>query len=335
MRLVGFARLLALLATWVSCTTTAHEVRPAYLEIRVDPSHAVHVLWKQPVAGEWALPLEPQLSSGWLNAAPLRSVTTDSYLIREWRIGMPHAPVAGQRLSVVGLDKTLTDVLVRIVDAQGHETTHILRPGAASFDLPQATSTALPIAEYVGLGIEHIWTGVDHLLFVLGLMLLTPGLRTLLKTITAFTVAHSLTLAAAALGLVHVPPAPVEAVIALSILYLAVELVHVREGRPAVAERYPWVVAFTFGLLHGFGFAGALSEVGLPQDRIPLALLLFNCGIEIGQVVFVGVVLAVLALLDRGVPRFCAGLKWAMPLAIGSLAGFWFIQRTLLAFGLP
>jgi hydrogenase/urease accessory protein HupE len=332
MRLTRLGQLLALLASWVSCVASAHEIRPAYLEIRIDRAQAVHILWKQPVAGELALPLHPQVSAGWLDASPVRSITTDSFLIREWRIVAPHTPMAGQRLSVEGLDKTLTDVLIRIVDAQGDETIHILRPGAASFYIPPSTKTAVPIAEYVGLGVEHIWTGIDHLLFVLGLMLLTPRLRALLKTITAFTLAHSLTLAAATLGLVHAPPAPVEAVIALSILYLAVELVHVREGRPALAQRYPWVIAFTFGLLHGFGFAGALSEVGLPPERIPLALLLFNCGIEIGQVVFVGVVSAVLALLARGVPRFCAGVKWVMPHAIGSLAAFWFIERALVAF---
>lgn len=333
MRLAWPSKLLALLATCVSCAAGAHEIRPAYLEIRIDQAQMVHILWKQPVAGEWALPLHPRLSAGWLDASPVRSITTDSFLIREWRVAAPHAPLAGQRLSVEGLDKTLTDVLARIVDAEGHERAHILRPGAASFDIPESTKTALPIAEYVELGVEHIWTGIDHLLFVLGLMLLTPRLRALLKTITAFTIAHSLTLATAALGLVQAPPAPVEAVIALSILYLAVELVHVRKGRPALAQRYPWVIAFTFGLLHGFGFAGALSEVGLPPERIPLALLLFNCGIEIGQVVFVGVVLAVLALLARVVPRLCAGVKWVMPHAIGSLAAFWFIERTLLAFG--
>lgn len=333
MRPTGLGQLLALLIVWVPCAVSAHEVRPAYLEIRTDATQVVHILWKQPVAGEFALPLHPELSSGWLDETPVRSITTDSFLVREWTVGVPHVALAGQRLSVEGLDRTLTDVLVRIVDARGNESTHILRPGAARFDIPQSTRPALPVADYVGLGIEHIWTGVDHLLFVLGLLLLTPGLRVLLKTITAFTVAHSITLAAAALGWVHAPPAPVEAVIALSILYLAVELVHVREGRPALARRYPWVVAFTFGLLHGFGFAGALSEVGLPADRIPLALLLFNCGIEIGQVVFVGGALAGLALLGRGVPRVCAGVRWMMPHAIGSLAAFWFIERVLGAVG--
>jgi len=291
-------QLLALLIVWLPCAARAHEVRPAsYLEIRSGASQVVHVLWKQPVAGELTLPLRPELSAGWLDQSPVRSITTDSFLLREWIIGLPHVPLAGQRLRIEGLDRTLTDVLVRIVDGQGKESTHILRPSATWLDITQSDRPGLPVGEYVGLGIEHIWTGADHLLFVLGLMLPTPRLRMLFKTITAFTAAHSITLAAAALGWVQVPPAPVEAVIALSILYLAVELVHIRQGRPAIARRYPWIVAFTFGLLHGLGFAGALSEVGLPTDRTPLALLLFNCGIEIGQIVFVAVVLGALALL--------------------------------------
>ncbi len=145
---------------------------------------------------------------------------------------------------------------------------------------------------YLSLGVEHILLGIDHLLFVLALLLITRGTWRLVKTVTAFTVAHSITLALATLGFVHVPQAPVEAVIALSIVFVAAEIVRVRNGRDGIAARAPWIVAFTFGLLHGFGFAGALARVGLPEGHIPLALLFFNVGVEVGQLLFIAAVLA-------------------------------------------
>jgi hydrogenase/urease accessory protein HupE len=181
------------------------------------------------------------------------------------------------------------------------------------------------------LGIEHILSGIDHLLFVLALVLLVHGPRRLLATITAFTAAHSLTLAGATLGWVHVPGPPVEASIALSIVFVASEIVHTRQGRDSVTQHYPWVVAFTFGLLHGFGFAGALAQVGLPQSSIPIALLFFNVGVEIGQLLFVGAVLAVIAVAWRAGQRLRLSLPawhWRIaPYAIGALASFWLIER--------
>ena len=181
--------------------------------------------------------------------------------------------------------------------------------------------------EYLELGFTHIWSGVDHLLYVFGLMLLVRNGRTLVKTITGFTLAHSITLAAAALGYVNVPAAPVEAVIALSIIYVAAEVVHARQGRTSLAQRAPWIVAFGFGLLHGLGFAGALSEVGLPAHAIPTALLLFNVGIEIGQLSFVGLLLIAARALQRTAPATVRRLEWVPPYAIGSLASFWFLER--------
>ena len=154
------------------------------------------------------------------------------------------------------------------------------------------------------LGVEHILFGVDHLLFVLALLILVKGWRKLVGTITAFTVAHSITLAAATLGFVHVPSKPVEATIALSIVFVACEIVHRRQGRSGLTETWPWVIAFSFGLLHGLGFASALREVGLPQNAIPLALLFFNIGVELGQLLFIGVVMAVIALAVRAARNF-------------------------------
>ncbi len=181
------------------------------------------------------------------------------------------------------------------------------------------------------LGVEHILSGIVHLLFVLALLLLVKGVRRIIVTVTAFTLAHSLTLAGATLGLVHMPGPPIEAVIALSIVFVASEIIHARQGKPGLTERYPWVVAFTFGLLHGFGFAGALSEIGLPQNSIPIALLFFNVGVEVGQLLFIASVFAMIALARQitrhtNVPR--PAWAWALPpYAIGSLAVFWVIQR--------
>jgi len=177
------------------------------------------------------------------------------------------------------------------------------------------------------MGTTHILSGFDHLLFVLALMLIVPGYWMLFKTITAFTVAHSISLGLAALGFVHVPPGPTEAVIALSILFLAVEVVHSRQGKAGLTKRAPWIVAFIFGLFHGLGFAGALSEVGLPEHAIPLALFMFNVGVESGQILFVGGVLAVAAVLRRVPIAWPAGSWRLMPYTIGSLAAFWTIQR--------
>jgi hydrogenase/urease accessory protein HupE len=184
---------------------------------------------------------------------------------------------------------------------------------------------------YLRLGTEHIWGGIDHLLFILALLIVVKGTRRLVATVTAFTLAHSLTLAAATLGFVHVPQAPIEAAIALSIVFVACEIVHSRQNRPGLTERWPWLVAFAFGLLHGFGFASALNEVGLPQNAIPVALLFFNLGVEVGQLLFIAAVLAVIALTRKLARSFTVSPpRWAWrlpPYAIGGVAAFWLIQR--------
>ena len=184
------------------------------------------------------------------------------------------------------------------------------------------------VKTYTWLGIEHILLGIDHLLFVLALLLIVNGKRRLLWTITAFTIAHSLTLAGATLGIVQIPQKPVEAVIALSILFLAMEIVHGQRGRPGAAARWPWLVAFVFGLLHGFGFAGALAEVGLPQQAIPLALVFFNVGVELGQLLFVAAVLLLGWLLHQlKQPKLLDRAELVAVYSIGGLASFWLIER--------
>jgi hydrogenase/urease accessory protein HupE len=236
--------------------------------------------------------------------------------------------MADAEIRIDGLAATMIDVLVRIEWQNGTVVSQILRPNETGFRVG-SEKQAVPTWGYLTLGIEHILLGIDHLLFVLGLMLIVNGTWLLVNTITAFTVAHSITLGLATLGLVHVPQAPVEAVIALSIVFVASELVRQRNQRPDVMARYPWIVAFTFGLLHGFGFAGALAEVGLPQTDIPLALLFFNVGVEIGQLAFIAVMLGVIA-AGRNLPVHLPQWSWRIaPYSIGSLAMFWVIQRML------
>ncbi|MFQ5575169.1 MAG: HupE/UreJ family protein, partial [Terriglobia bacterium] len=235
----------------------------------------------------------------------------------------------GKMIRIDGLSTTLTDVLARVSFLDGYTQTTLIRPSNPSFVIQGSQSTLQVSRQYLVLGIEHILGGIDHLLFVLGLLLIVRGFGLLLKTITAFTIAHSITLAMAALGFVNVPQAPVEAVIALSILFLASELAKQQKGNPGLTARYPWVVALSFGLLHGFGFAGALSEVGLPQTDIPLALLFFNVGVEIGQLMFVAAVLLVRWLIQILKFRWPVWTEQTPAYAIGSLAAFWFIQRTV------
>jgi hydrogenase/urease accessory protein HupE len=225
-------------------------------------------------------------------------------------------------------------VLVTAQWRDGATARRLFTRSGAEIEVPlaalRASSGTLADAarRYLALGVEHILLGIDHLLFVLGLLLIVRGPRMLIKTVTAFTVAHSLTLALATLGVVTVPPRPVEAAIALSILFLAVEILHARQGRIGLTYRLPWLVAFAFGLLHGLGFAGALAEIGLPAGEIPLALLFFNLGVEIGQLLFVAAVLSVRFALRR---LEVAWPAWAEPLpayAIGTIACFWFMERT-------
>jgi hydrogenase/urease accessory protein HupE len=237
--------------------------------------------------------------------------------------------LTGRTIAVSGLPATVVDVLVRLQRLD--DTTQVARltPSTPAFVVEAAPRWTAVAATYLGLGVEHILLGIDHLLFVLALLLLVRSWGRLVGTITAFTIAHSITLVAATLGLVHVPPKPVEAAIALSIVFVAAEVVHGRQGQKGLTERWPWVVAFVFGLLHGLGFAGALREVGLPENAIPSALLFFNLGVELGQLAFVGAVLAVLASV-RYLQVSTPAWSWRLaPYAIGTVAMYWTIGRVV------
>jgi len=307
---------------------SAHEIRPASLEITEAPD-ATQIVWRQPMRAGYLQPMAPHLSSGWLDAPPAEQSATSQTLTSRWRIADPGVPLAGQSLQIDGLDHTLTDVFVRVRWRNGDETVALLKPLASSVQLQPASGSGAAIREYFRLGIEHIWSGYDHLLYLLGLMLLVGNLRSLPGVITAFTAAHSLTLALSVLGIVKLQPAPVEAAIALSILFVAVELRRGQLGKPGYAHAHPWVVAFAFGLLHGFGFAGALRSIGLPDGAIAAPLLLFNLGIEAGQVVFVAAIAGAFWLLMRTAPAARAALHSALPVVIGSLASLWLIERCL------
>jgi hydrogenase/urease accessory protein HupE len=230
-------------------------------------------------------------------------------------------------VAIDGLDATYTDVLLRLERADGSELTHRLTPEASSYEIQAQPGYFQVGATYFSLGVEHILGGIDHLLFVLALLLVVSGWRKLVATVTAFTVSHSITLALATLGFIHVPGPPVEAVISLSIVFVAAEIIRSREGAAGLTARWPWIVAFTFGLLHGFGFAGALSEVGLPGSSIPLALLAFNLGVEAGQLLFVAAALVLYALARR-VPATLPAWTWRIPpYAIGGVAAYWTLER--------
>ncbi len=317
-----------LLLLVILSSVSADEVRPGYLELKTADGTVYSVKWKLPMKGDSVLSLQPGLPSSCIDLTPHSSAAVAGAMISQWSVKCENG-LTGQHIAVNGLENTSTDVLVRIA-AQNHTAQMFrLTPGETGFQVPEKTSALDVIRIYTGLGIEHILLGVDHLLFVFALLLIVKGWRRLVGTITAFTLAHSITLAAATLGYVHVPQAPVEAVIALSILFLATEIVHGLQGRQGLAERYPWLVAFIFGLLHGFGFAGALAEIGLPEHSIPLALLFFNVGVELGQLIFVTVVVSIGWAMRHLLKQ--ASLRQATFTAayfIGATSAFWLVERT-------
>jgi hypothetical protein len=304
----------------------AHELRPAYLEVHEEKPSEFRVLWKTPMRGELRLALSPVFSGRTERLTPVSTHHTDNAAVQMWRL---HAidPLRGQAVRIVGLEGTMTDALVRMEFADGSTWVQRLTAAVPAAEIPARASGLTVAGVYLKLGVEHILTGIDHLLFVLALLLMTRGGWKLVKTVSAFTLSHSITLTAATLGFVHVPQRPVEACIALSIVCVAVEMVHLRAGREGVTARAPWVVALTFGLLHGLGFAGGLSEVGLPAGHIPTALLFFSIGVETGHLLFVTAVLRLMALgcrLGVSLPRWA---ELVPSHAIGSVAMFWVIQR--------
>jgi hydrogenase/urease accessory protein HupE len=327
------ARLLVLLLTalGVVVPSAADEFRPAYLLLRQVDAVTYDVLWKVPALDEaTTLNLRPSFPEGTRSLTPMRSSFASGAAVQRWRIAVAGG-LAGKAIEFHGLSASPIDVLVRVERTDATAQLGRVLPIEPRFVVTASPGPFDVVQTYTVLGIEHILTGYDHLLFVLALVLLVDTTRRLVAAITAFTAAHSLTLFAATLGWLHVPGQPVEAVIALSIVFVASEIVHGRQGRSGLTERYPWTVAFVFGLLHGLGFAGALAQVGLPQASIPSALFFFNVGVEIGQLLFITAVLATTAVGHR-VLRLSTwrvpGWLWRVPpYAIGGVASFWVAQR--------
>ncbi len=297
----------------------AHEVRPAYLEITESAPQQFHVVWKQPRQGARRLKIDPVFPAACIKENERMTASAATLTLR-WQTA---CDLLAGNVAIAGLDRTLTDVFVRIETLEEGDKSFVLRPGSNSMRLsePAAATSA-----YLRLGIEHILFGIDHLLFVLGLFLLVPY-RKLVLTITAFTVAHSITLGLSALGGWRLPSQAVEIVIALSICLVALEALHRLRGRTTLGARFPWAIAFGFGLIHGFGFAGVLAEIGLPEDAQLWALLLFNVGVEIGQLAFVAVLIALAyaARLVASAPVRPAQIVTCY--ALGISGGFWTLER--------
>ena len=309
----------------------ADEFRPAYLQLRQVDATRYDVLWKVPALDETTtLKVVPVLPHGARSLTPVHSGYAAGTAVQRWRIEVDGG-LADKAIEFSNLSAARIDVLVRLERADGSVQLGRVLPIDSRFVITASPGAFEVVQTYTVLGIEHILTGFDHLLFVLALVILVKGVRRLIVTVTAFTVAHSFTLVAATLGWVHVPSPPVEASIALSIVFVAGEIIRARQGNSGLTQRYPWVVAFTFGLLHGLGFAGALAEVGLPELSIPIALLFFNIGVEIGQLMFIAAVLAVIAMgrwMGHRIALSQPQWLWRIPpYAIGGSASYWVIER--------
>lgn len=306
----------------------AHELQPSSLEVRQLTSERYEVIWRAPIYYGKPHPARLQLPDDWQQAGGATVKQLSDSALHRRLVNVPGGIKGDDVIRFIGLEATITDVFVRFVWLDGTETTAMARPGHPYVDVVTQRSGWRVVTDYTILGVEHILSGFDHLTFVLALLLIVSGTRRLIITITAFTLAHSVTLAAATLGVMWVPGPPVEATIALSILFLASELMKVNRGEASLTAEYPWVVAFVFGLLHGFGFAGALSDVGLPEQSILLALVFFNVGVELGQLLFVAVILLSGWLLHQlKQPQLLKHAETAAIYSIGGISSYWLIER--------
>jgi hydrogenase/urease accessory protein HupE len=322
------ARCLLLVLALLALPSHAHEVRPTYLEIFEQPAGIYSLTWKQPSLAEARIAIEPQLPPTCAALGERHVEVSDGAFVARWR-AQCRGGLAGQEIRIVGLERTLTSTFVRTELADGRTISGVVQASDPSFRFAAAPAV---LPAYFTLGIEHILRGIDHVFFVIGLILLVPALGRLIGALTAFTVAHSLTLGAAALGFAGLPQASVEVVIALSILVVGYEVVRAARGKTGLTYAMPWAVAFGFGLLHGFGFAGALAEIGLPQDAKLGALLLFNLGVETGQLMIVALAVP----LARWIASRAAGLRRRIEVgagySLGAAAAFWMIQRVVSVF---
>ena len=326
--------LMAVLWIWGTCAdVSAHETQPGSLELRQVTRDRYEMTWRAPIYYGRPHPAQLAFPDHWQDVAPPSGwMLPDSQVLRRV-VTVGENGVEGSRIRFPGLENTITDVFVRLNRLDGTVMTAIARPSKPFAQLRGARTWHATAGEYIGLGFNHIMTGVDHLLFVLGLLLIVKGRWLLLKTITAFTVAHSITLAIATLGYASAPLPPLNAAIALSILFLGPEIARSWKGETSLTIRFPWVVAFLFGLLHGFGFASGLSTTGMPRAEIPLALLFFNVGVELGQLVFVFTILALVQSFRTLEFRWPRWTRYLPGYAVGGLGAYWTIQRTIMLWG--
>lgn len=335
MRPIHCIPMLILMLAGTGSDLAAHESQPGTLELRQVSKDRYEVVWRAPIYYGRPHPAILELPEHWNTVVePTVRILSDSQVFRRV-VSVGDKGVEGSILRFRGLENTITDVFVRLNRLDGTAMTAVVRPSKPWARLRGERSWHTAAGEYTGLGFHHILQGVDHLLFVLGLLLIVKGRGMLLKTITSFTLAHSITLGIATIGYASVPLPPLNALIALSILFLGPEILRSRRGETSLTIRFPWIVAFTFGLLHGFGFASGLTVTGMPRSEIPLALLFFNIGVELGQLGFVGLTLLVLQSMKRIEFRWP---KWAEAVpgyAVGSLGAFWTFQRvsTMLSTG--
>lgn len=305
----------------------ADDLRPGYLEWTEQAPGQWRVTWKAPLLGGLATRAKPILPPG-CSAGGAQRQFVGQTVVETFRVRCA-APLAERMLGLAGLESGFTDALLRVAPLGQPVQAARLTPQQPHVEVASRATSAAVWRTYLGLGFGHILFGFDHLLFVIALVLLIGGWRRLVATVTAFTVAHSLTLAATTLGLVSVARKPVEICIALSIVLVAREILRPPEAEPTLARRAPALIAFAFGLLHGFGFAAALAEIGLPAGEIPLALLAFNLGVEVGQLAIVAATLAVVALLTRFAGAIRRPATVAGAYAIGAIATAWLIERTI------
>lgn len=323
--------LCACLFAWLSLlgsSAWADNFRPAYLQLNEHAGGIYDIRWKTPAQSEVVvMPIKPIFPPGSSMTRPLVSSYASGAAVMVGQVKVPGG-LEGKAIAFDGLTNTGNQALVRFVRMDGSEDLYKVAPTDPQLTIPTDPDSVSVSARYTELGIEHIWFGFDHLLFVTALFMLVANLRTLLWTVTSFTVAHSITLALVTLGVVHVPVPPAEAFIALSIVFVALEAAHKSRGESSLASRKPWLVAFTFGLLHGLGFASALAQIGLPRNNVPLALLFFNVGVEIGQVAFIAALIAILSIVRRfAQPAQLATIRLISCYGIGGLASYWLFDR--------
>jgi hydrogenase/urease accessory protein HupE len=321
--------ILVFVALSLSFNLQAHEIRPALLNIVEREAGVFDITWKVPSVNGMVLGIRPMLPPSLTAVGPSTNTKLPGTIIEYATYQLDGQSMAGERLFIEGLSTVQIDVLVQVYFLDGTTHSALLQPSSPEYIIPEPGTKVGISWAYLRMGIEHILSGIDHLLFVLAIVLLVPHRWKLLKTITAFTIAHSITLGLAVLGLVNIPPAPTEAIIALSIVFLAIEIIRVNQGKYSLTQSYPWIVAMIFGLFHGLGFAGALTQIGLPAKEIPLALLMFNIGVETGQVMFILLVLLGIAGLNRVKIDWPVWSWKVLPYAIGAIASFWVVQRTI------